>query len=196
MAKVRVGCGWYVLLGLGAVWAVVHFVPAVNAPVERAVSAARRRLPPLPFLRPTVSPAPVATPAPQPTSRPEPAESPLPDASPVPDESPSPTPSETESAPGGALQTDDRAVGTGREAEIGCTARIRYSADGGLPVEFLFMIGADEVATGLDAGIRGMKVGGRRRLTIPAEQARGLLPGGTGSGQRPLICDLTLIEVL
>ena len=38
---------------------------------------------------------------------------------------------------------------------------------------FKFRLGAGEVIKGWDAGIEGMKVGGKRRLTVPAHMAYG-----------------------
>jgi FKBP-type peptidyl-prolyl cis-trans isomerase FkpA len=43
--------------------------------------------------------------------------------------------------------------------------------NGGQP--FRFKVGAGEVIKGLDQGVVGMKIGGRRRLTIPADLAYG-----------------------
>lgn len=38
---------------------------------------------------------------------------------------------------------------------------------------FRFRLGASEVIQGWDKGVEGMKVGGKRRLTVPPQQAYG-----------------------
>jgi FKBP-type peptidyl-prolyl cis-trans isomerase FkpA len=92
------------------------------------------------------------------------------------------------------LQIEDLQAGSGAEAVTGKTVDVHYtgwltdgtkfdsSLDRGRP--FSFPLGAGRVIQGWDRGVAGMKVGGRRKLTIPPELgygARGagaLIPGG------------------
>ena len=91
-------------------------------------------------------------------------------------------------SPGGKPPTDlvvkDLVKGTGRAAVPGATATVDYvgvlykggkqfdaSWDRGQP--FTFKLGAGMVIPGWDRGLVGMKVGGRRELIIPADQAYG-----------------------
>ena len=82
------------------------------------------------------------------------------------------------------LQIEDVAVGDGAEAAPGATAVVHYvgvaystgeefdaSWNRGEP--FAFPLGAGAVIAGWDRGVAGMKVGGRRRLVIPADLAYG-----------------------
>ena len=73
-------------------------------------------------------------------------------------------------------------VGKGAEALRGKTVEVHYtgwltdgkkfdSSVGGSP--FSFRLGAGEVIEGWDRGVAGMKVGGRRKLTLPPELAYG-----------------------
>lgn len=87
------------------------------------------------------------------------------------------------------LQIEDQQVGEGAEAVAGKTVSVHYtgrltdgskfdsSLDRGQP--FNFKLGAGQVIAGWDQGVAGMKVGGRRTLTIPPELgygARGFPP--------------------
>ena len=61
---------------------------------------------------------------------------------------------------------------------------------------FPFVLGAGQVIAGWDQGILGMKVGGKRKLTIPSDLGYG--PGGAGSIIPPnatLIFDVELLEI-
>ncbi|VAW71992.1 Peptidylprolyl isomerase, FKBP-type [hydrothermal vent metagenome] len=61
---------------------------------------------------------------------------------------------------------------------------------------FRFPIGAQMVIKGWDEGIIGMKVGGKRKLTIPPELAYGSAgAGGVIPGDATLIFELELLEI-
>ncbi len=105
-----------------------------------------------------------------------------------------------------ALQKIDNKVGTGEEAKAGATVTAHYtgavaatgiifqsSKDTGQPVPF----GLNQVIKGWTDGVPGMKVGGIRRLVIPADQAYGANPPA-GSGipaNAPLVFDIELTAV-
>jgi FKBP-type peptidyl-prolyl cis-trans isomerase len=77
----------------------------------------------------------------------------------------------------------DLAPGQGAVAETGRTVRVHYtgwlpdgkkfdsSRDRGEP--FAFTLGAGQVIAGWDEGVKGMKVGGRRKLVLPPQLAYG-----------------------
>jgi FKBP-type peptidyl-prolyl cis-trans isomerase FkpA len=81
------------------------------------------------------------------------------------------------------LEIADDVVGKGAEAKSGDTVRVHYtgtlmngtkfdsSRDRGTP--FDFKLGTNAVIKGWDEGVVGMKVGGKRRLTIPQSLAYG-----------------------
>lgn len=104
------------------------------------------------------------------------------------------------------LQTIDTTVGTGDEVKAGDTVTVDYtgavaatgtifqsSLDSGQPVSF----GLDQVIAGWTQGVPGMKVGGTRRLLIPAALAYGANPP-SGSGipaNADLVFDITLHSI-
>ena len=79
----------------------------------------------------------------------------------------------------------DLVEGSGRAAVPGATLSVQYVGvlhDGGKQFDaswdrggdpFTFRLGAGAVIPGWDRGLVGMKVGGRRELIIPAEEAYG-----------------------
>lgn len=84
------------------------------------------------------------------------------------------------------LESKDLVVGTGKEAKKGSTVYVNYVGSlwsNGKEFDsswkrkepFLFVIGTGEVIKGWDKGVIGMKVGGRRELRIPSEEAYGKL---------------------
>lgn len=93
-------------------------------------------------------------------------------------------------ATAGFLEIEDMEVGTGIEAANGDRVTVHYtgwlidgtkfdsSIDRGQP--FVFSLGAGQVIQGWDRGVRGMQVGGVRKLTIPPELAYGDRPVGGG----------------
>ncbi len=77
---------------------------------------------------------------------------------------------------------EELVAGKGPEAVRGKTVEVHYtgwltdgrrfdSSVGGAP--FTFRLGAGEVIEGWDRGVAGMKVGGKRKLTLPPELAYG-----------------------
>ncbi|HKU18556.1 MAG TPA: FKBP-type peptidyl-prolyl cis-trans isomerase [Candidatus Saccharimonadales bacterium] len=104
------------------------------------------------------------------------------------------------------LQADDLTAGTGQEVKSGDTVTVDYtgavaatgvifqsSLDSGQPVSF----GLNGVIQGWTQGLPGMKVGGTRRLLIPASLAYGANPP-SGSGipaNADLVFDVTLHSI-
>ena len=98
--------------------------------------------------------------------------------------------------------------GTGAEAKSGDEVTVQYVGVGYESEEefdsswsrsepFSFTLGAGEVIPGWDKGVAGMKVGGRRELIIPAEEAYG--PTGSPPAIGPnetliFVIDLLAVE--
>lgn len=120
------------------------------------------------------------------------------------DPSPEPAPSIAPPlpTPGGLTQTEDIKPGAGREAALGQTVRVRCIRLGsggenlGGSSDFVFMLGAEEVAPGLERAVLGMMAGGKRRTTIPKGDLDGLLPPGIEVEGEGLSCEIELTEVL
>jgi FKBP-type peptidyl-prolyl cis-trans isomerase FkpA len=107
-------------------------------------------------------------------------------------------------------QTDLR-LGTGADATAGRRATVNYTGwlydptrtDGkgaqfdtsvGRP-PFTFTLGAGQVIRGWDQGVVGMKVGGQRRLVLPAELGYGAQGNGPIPGGATLVFDIELLEI-
>ncbi len=109
------------------------------------------------------------------------------------------------------FQIIDLVVGTGPEVDNGDAVLVAFTGwlydmnalenkgmqfDQSTEDGFSFIIGAGQVIAGWDAGVRGMRVGGQRRLIIPP----GLGFGSGGQGSIPpdatLVFDIELLEIL
>jgi len=111
------------------------------------------------------------------------------------------------------LQYEDTVPGTGEEATAGQRVRVHYtgwlydptanksrgtkfdsSKDRGQP--FVFGLGGGQVIRGWDEGVQGMKVGGTRVLTIPAELGYGARgAGGVIPPNATLVFEVELLGV-
>ncbi len=109
------------------------------------------------------------------------------------------------------LQYEDTTVGEGAQAAAGQHVTVHYTGwlrndDGTQGAKFdsskdrndpfQFSLGAGQVIRGWDEGVQGMKVGGQRRLTIPASLGYGARgAGGVIPPNATLIFDVELLAV-
>lgn len=104
------------------------------------------------------------------------------------------------------LQMQDLVVGTGEEAQKKKMVTVNYRGtleDGTLFDQsygrepFTFKLGAGQVIKGWDEGVQGMKVGGKRRLIVPAKLGYGKegTPGGPIPPNATLIFEVELLKV-
>jgi peptidylprolyl isomerase len=106
------------------------------------------------------------------------------------------------------LGIDDLVAGDGDEATVGKKVTVHYvgvafrsgeefdaSWNRGEP--FQFKLGQGQVIPGWDAGVAGMRVGGRRKLTIPSAMAYGARGAGNGviAPHEPLVFVVDLLAV-
>lgn len=104
------------------------------------------------------------------------------------------------------LKYVDQVVGTGEVAVAGKTANVHYtgwlengkkfdsSVDRGQP--FSFPLGAGRVIKGWDERVQGMKVGGKRKLTIPSDLGYGSRgAGGVIPPNATLVFDVELLGI-
>jgi peptidylprolyl isomerase len=104
------------------------------------------------------------------------------------------------------LKIEELKVGTGAEAKTGDEVRVHYtgwltdgtkfdsSVDRGQP--FSFTLGVGMVIRGWDEGVVGMKVGGKRKLTIPAHMGYGARgAGGVIPPNATLVFEVELLGI-
>ena len=110
-----------------------------------------------------------------------------------------------------SLQIEDTVVGTGEIAEAGHQVRVHYTGwlyengEKGRKFDssrdrnaaFEFGLGAGMVIRGWDEGVAGMKVGGKRKLQVPAHLAYGERSMGKHiTPNSDLTFEIELLEVL
>jgi FKBP-type peptidyl-prolyl cis-trans isomerase len=105
------------------------------------------------------------------------------------------------------LMKKDLAKGKGKEAKAGSVVTVHYtgcltngtkfdsSFDAGRP--FTFNLGQGQVIKGWDTGVEGMKVGGKRKLVIPADMGYGAAgAGGVIPPNSTLVFTVELLDVV
>jgi peptidylprolyl isomerase len=112
-----------------------------------------------------------------------------------------------EQTPPTELVIDDETVGDGDEATAGKNVTVHYvgvswstgeqfDASWDRMEPFQFGLGRRQVIQGWDDGVQGMKVGGRRRLTIPPHMGYGSAgAGGVIAPNETLVFVVDLISV-
>ena len=104
------------------------------------------------------------------------------------------------------LVIEDLIVGVGKEAKSGDLITVHYSGWLENGTEFdssrrsdrdplVITLGVGEVIQGWDEGIPGMKVGGKRRLTIPPHLGYGSREIGSIPANSTLIFEVELLDV-
>ncbi len=107
--------------------------------------------------------------------------------------------------PDAKVQMQDLVVGKGQEAKTGDTVSVHYvgtltdgkefdqSRKRGQP--FSFPLGQGRVIKGWDQGVVGMKVGGKRKLTIPPSLGYGDRGAGSIPPNSTLLFEVELLEI-
>ena len=103
------------------------------------------------------------------------------------------------------LLSQDVTLGTGDEALVGKRVTVHYTGrfiDGRIfdssvsrNEPFQFVLGAGQVIEGWDKGIVGMRVGGKRIISVPPELGYGMSDYGPIPGGSTLIFEIDLLKV-
>ncbi|MES9956363.1 MAG: FKBP-type peptidyl-prolyl cis-trans isomerase [Sedimenticola sp.] len=112
----------------------------------------------------------------------------------------------TEKMTDSGLKYEDLVEGDGEQAKAGNNVTVHYTGwltdgskfDSSLDRNdpFRFPLGAGRVIRGWDEGVQGMKVGGKRKLTIPPQLGYGAAgAGGVIPPNATLVFEVELLEV-
>lgn len=112
----------------------------------------------------------------------------------------------TEQMTDSGLKYEDLIVGDGDEAVVGRKVTVHYTGwltdgtkfDSSLDRKdpFRFPLGGGRVIRGWDEGVQGMKIGGKRKLTIPPQLGYGAAgAGGVIPPNATLVFEVELLEV-
>ena len=105
----------------------------------------------------------------------------------------------------GTVTIEELVIGTGATAALGNVVTVHYtgmftngtvfdSSAGKAPIQF--QLGAGQVIPGFEQGIVGMKVGGKRRMTIPPSLAYGSAGRPpTIPGNSTLVFEVDLVSI-
>jgi FKBP-type peptidyl-prolyl cis-trans isomerase FkpA len=105
----------------------------------------------------------------------------------------------------GTVTIEELVVGTGATAVVGNSVTVHYtgmftngtvfdSSVGKAPIQF--QLGSNQVISGFSQGIVGMKVGGKRRITIPPSLAYGSAGRPpTIPGNATLVFEVDLVSI-
>ena len=105
------------------------------------------------------------------------------------------------------LKIETLKEGSGNEAKVGNTVSVHYTGtledgtkfDSSLDrgESFSFSLGAGQVIKGWDLGVNGMKIGEKRKLTIPSDLGYGEAgtPGGPIPPNATLIFEVELLKI-
>jgi FKBP-type peptidyl-prolyl cis-trans isomerase FkpA len=111
----------------------------------------------------------------------------------------------------GGLVAQDQVQGSGEEAQLGDTVYVNYvgrfengtvfdTSVGkppapGCEVGFCFVLGTQDIISGWNMGLQGMKVGGKRLLIVPPELGYGSQAFGPIPANSTLIFEVELLKV-
>ena len=103
------------------------------------------------------------------------------------------------------LKYEDQAEGTGQEAKAGDMVSVHYTGwlTNGTKFDsshdrkepFSFSLGRGQVIKGWDVGVAGMKVGGKRKLTIPPDMGYGARGIGSIPANSVLVFEVDLLDI-
>ncbi len=98
------------------------------------------------------------------------------------------------------IKIEEISEGAGETAKSGNTVDLNYKGtftDGKLfdSGRFSFTIGSGQVIQGFDLGVTGMKVGGKRKITVPPELGYGPRGSGPIPGNSTLVFELEILKI-
>jgi FKBP-type peptidyl-prolyl cis-trans isomerase FkpA len=102
------------------------------------------------------------------------------------------------------ITSEEMTVGTGATAAVGDVVTVHYvltlngtrleSSYGGTPLTF--QLGAGQLIPGFERGVLGMRVGGKRRVTVPPALGYGNQPRQGIPANSTLVFEIELVSIL